>query len=135
MDRIDFDQFGHCVVCHKNMVVKKVVSGKVIDFFLPEYSETEYLLNDGSKMRVAICNDCKVNLNPEHNDKVMDCVKKGWQVEVDSFEHWTKEKKQAHMEVYLKKDIVARSEGHKQEYLDRQLEEYKIRKTKEAKRC
>ena len=122
---IDFDKFGHCVVCHKNMLIEQAIDGKVQQRFTTDYSETEYLLNDGSKMRVAICIDCKENLTDKDIPKIMSCVKKGWEVEVKDLKHWDEEKKKDYLDRYSKKEIVIQSENIPEDILEIKLKEYK----------
>lgn len=80
----NIDSFGHCVVCHKNLLTKKVVGDKVVDMFLPIYNETFFLLNTGSQMQVTICTPCKssIDLSDDkiHNN-IMEAVYKGWELE------------------------------------------------------
>ena len=80
----DIDRFGHCVICHKNLLIKRIVDGKEVDMFMPIYSETKFLLNTGSEMSVTICKPCKEtnDLNdPIVKDNIMQAVYKGWELE------------------------------------------------------
>lgn len=80
----DIDKFGHCVICHKNLITKRVVDGKVEDMFLPEYGHTFFLLEDGSQMQVTMCKPCQSQnelTDPEVHKNVMDAVIKGWTLE------------------------------------------------------
>ena len=118
------DEFGHCIVCHKNMLVEEVIDGKVQKRFTPEYTEAQFLLNDKSKMRVAICQPCKNSLKEEHYNEVMQCVIAGWQKQVDVLP-WSKEKKQSHMDKYSKLRIVTNSENVQPDVLEHKFNQYK----------
>lgn len=109
---MDWDEHGHCVICHKNMIYEQIIDGKPQKRYAPDYTEKEFTLDDGSRMRVAMCLSDAEKLTPKDNKKVMDCVIKGWDRETDKlaesplFPHWNKERKDKHMEVYRKKKIV-----------------------------
>ena len=121
MDNID--RYGHCVTCHKSMMVERAVDGKVIPMFTPDYAETEFLLVDGSKMRVAICKPCKEHVDLA-SDKVkgyvMEAVINGWQLEVDSLvkdekrPEWDVDRGKKHMARYSALKIECPSEGLEQ---------------------
>ena len=84
MNTDDIDKFGHCVICHRYLLTRKVVDGKIVDMFLPIYDETFFLLNNGSQMQVTICKPCKqiTNLSdPIVHDNIMRAVQKGWILE------------------------------------------------------
>ena len=55
----EFDRFGHCIICHKNMTIEEVIDGRVQVRFTPDYDEKEVLLSDNSKMRIVTCKECK----------------------------------------------------------------------------
>lgn len=114
---IDYDLHGHCVNCHKNMIYDQVIDEKVQKRYAPDYTEKEFLLEDGSRMRVALCLTCANDIKPKDHKKIMDCVIKGWDKETDElvksplFPHWTQEHKDKHMEQYSKKKIVGVIDG------------------------
>lgn len=122
-DDIDFDLHGHCVKCHEDMSYEEVIDGVMTKRLGPDYQEIEYMLNDGSRMRVAICRGCKELLKDDDNEKkeIMDCVYKGWVHELKSYSHWSHEKKQNHLEVYSKKTIVSRTKGLGKDLLKKKL--------------
>ena len=80
---IDYDKYGHCVLCHKKMIVERVVGEEVVRMFTPEKKRIEFLLNDGSSMGVSICKWCDEKLNPNDFNKVMGSVYKGWEIETE----------------------------------------------------
>lgn len=104
----NIDKFGHCCVCHKNLLTKRVVDGHVIDMFLPEYDDTVFLLNNGSQMQITICKNCKEisDLSDEKlHQNIMEACMKGWELETkmlvadEKQPDWTEE----HGEKYLDK--------------------------------
>lgn len=80
----DIDKYGHCVICHKNLLSKRVVDEKIVDMFLPIYDHTFFMLNDGSQMQVTICKPCKNSIDltdiDVHKD-IMESVQKGWDLD------------------------------------------------------
>ena len=116
----NIDKYGHCAICHNNLMVERVSDGKVINMFTPDKDETEFLLDDGSRMRISICRPCKLTI--DFNDKkvidnIMEAVINGWQLEVDTLvadekrPEWTPERAKNHMKVYKEKNILFHSEN------------------------
>jgi hypothetical protein len=122
--KLTYDAYGHCVVCHRNLIYEQVIGQKVTKRFSVDYAETEYLLDDKSKMRVAICKPCKSVITDEDSKKVMDCVKAGWAEEVKTL-NWSAEKKTAYLKEYNKREIVCISENVPKDILVKKHEEYK----------
>lgn len=125
--KIDFDRYGHCVLCHKNMLIEQVVGQKVIKRFTADYQETEFLLDDKSKMRVAICKKCKDKLTDGDTTRIMDSVKKGWEKELETLD-WSEEKKKNYLEGYSKKQILCNSEGIPTDIIEKKHKEFLERK-------
>ena len=125
---VDFDKFGYCVKCHARLITTKVIEGVEKTVFLPERAETQFLLDDGSKMRVCICIHCKDKLQVGDYKEIMKSVVKGWEKEIENFPHWSTERKIEYIKTYSKKEIVAKSEG-----LDNYTLEDKMKKFKEKK--
>jgi hypothetical protein len=121
---MDWDKFGHCVMCHKNMLVKQIVGQKEIMRFTPEYTEGEFLLDDGSKMNVALCKSCKENMTEKDEEKIMDCVIRGWEQEIKECD-WTPEKQKDYMDRYSKLKIVCNSENKPKDVLENKLKAHK----------
>lgn len=75
------DEYGHCCLCHKNLIVPRVVGGEQIMMLTPEFDQTEFIISNNSRMVVCMCRTCKstVDLNNTivHN-KIMESVKLGW---------------------------------------------------------
>lgn len=135
MSFLGYDRYGHCIRCDKYMVTSKVLydskEGKMKETrtFTPDHTEAEFLLDDGSKMRVCVCTTCNLLINDSDNDRMMKKVIKGWRHEVEGLD-WSKEAKKSHMERYSKKKIVCNAKGKKQEQLDKKLLHFVNKKEK-----
>ncbi len=121
MNRLDkIDRFGHCCLCARNLLTKKVIDGKVQDIWVPEYGEAIFLLNDGSKMQVTICKICQNThelTDPAVHKDIMDAVMKGWELETKkltteggetpegNFIRWSKENGEKYLKHMAKKAI------------------------------
>lgn len=124
MDAINWDSFGHCVICHKNMAFKQVIGMKETYRFAPEYCEGEFLLSDFSKMKVALCRTCKATITVEQYPIIMDCVVRGWKQELDR-SNWTQARKDEYIDKYSKLVIICDAEGVSKEVLLEKYQEYK----------
>ena len=124
---IDYDKHGHCVICHEDMLYTEVIDNKPQKRLGPLYSEIEYLLDDGSKMRVAICLNCKNDIKDDGEEKVRvrDCVFKGWKNEVKDIKTWDKKRKDDYLKKYGKLKIVSRSDGVESDVLSKRLKKFK----------
>jgi len=113
------DRYGHCVTCGKNMLIEQVIDGKSEERLSAEYEEVQYLLDDGSRMRVAICRKCKSEGKHDDTKKVMQTVVNGWKKEVDDLvadnkkPDWTKERGEKHMKKYSSLAIATDIKGVK----------------------
>jgi hypothetical protein len=125
-DDIDFDLHGHCVKCHEDMSIVEIIDGKPERRLTGKYMEEEYLLNDGSNMRVAICKDCQGKLKDDEEERIsiMTCVYTGWEHELKNYSHWSNEKKVNHLKVYKKKAIVTRTRGLGKDLLQKRLKKF-----------
>ena len=126
--RIDYDKFGHCVKCHKHLQIEKVIDGKLQIVFVPEKTEEELLLSDGSRMRVTICKSCKEGLTDEGLEVVMNSVVKGWEKEVEGLNHWSKDKKADYITNYSKKEAVCKATNMPVDVLEKKLAKFKKEK-------
>lgn len=75
------DSYGNCVICHSNLLVPRVVGGKQIMHFTPDFDQTEFVISNKSKMVVCMCRHCKSKKdlsNPDIQKEVMESVKLGW---------------------------------------------------------
>lgn len=116
LDRID--RFGHCVICAENLLVKRVVDGKLIEMFKPIYDHTFFLLNTASQMQVTVCKVCKekFDLNdPEIQKDIMAACYKGWELETkikvdEKEEPWTEELRDKLLDERVKLSIDCHSE-------------------------
>ena len=135
-DAIDWDSFGHCCLCHKNMAFKQVVGMKEVQRFSPEYCEAEFMLNDNSKMKVALCQPCKDSITEKDYPRIEDSVIRGWEQEITQL-GWSEPRKKEYMDRYSQIKIVCDSEDKHNDHLKEKMQVYKtninIEKLKEAK--
>jgi len=123
MERVD--KYGHCICCSKMLIEERVVDNKVVPMFTAEHSETEFLLTDGSRMRVCICKPCKESRDlstPQIKEEIMSCVLNGWKLEAKalvegvkkedgSVVKWSECQAKEYIEEYSKKEIDCHCEG------------------------
>jgi len=65
-----------CRNCGKLLQTTQYVDRQIVTRLTPDYRETQYVMSDGSKMRVAVCQEC---LKGEvSQDKIIKTVKKDW---------------------------------------------------------
>src|SRR5574343_1394467 len=102
---INYDKYGHCVCCHENMIYKQIIDGREEERASPRLDNAQFLLNDGSKMRVCICRNCLFMLDENDYEGIMDCVYNGWEREVNSFD-WDDAKKEDYLNKLRSKSIV-----------------------------
>lgn len=80
------DLYGHCCLCHNNMILNRVVGGKMIKMFSPDYDSTQFVLNNKSKCNVSMCKPCKSNNDlhdPKIQEDIMQSLIAGWKLEQD----------------------------------------------------
>lgn len=143
MNTDNIDRFGHCVVCHKNLIVKRVVDNQVVEMFLPIHDHTDFMLNNGSVMKVCICKPCKASAelsNPVVHSNIMEAVNKGWELETkmlvanEKEVQWTEEYGQSYLNKMRELDIDTHADGlDKQVLVDKSVKlskEFKIEKDK-----
>ena len=111
MTNPNIDKFGHCVICHKNLLITQVIEDRVQTRFTADKNEEIYLMNDGSKMRVSICTPCKDKLNGTEFSSVMESVFNGWKLELEDYDHWDKEKKESYLKKYSELEIISHTRG------------------------
>lgn len=127
---MDFDKFGYCVLCGKNMLIEQVIGGKVERRFTAEHGEMEVLLDDGSRMRICMCKKCKVKVSKKDFSRIMDKVKNGWKNEIEDLK-WTAEKKQKYFDRYGSLEIVVKCGTKPDDILETEIVSY--REEKKAK--
>lgn len=106
------------------MLTEQVVDGRVIQRFIPEYTEEEFLLDNGSRMRVAMCKSCQINLSDKDYNDIMQCVIKGWGKELEN-NTWSKERKEQYHNDYYKLKIIMKSQHKTNDELKKELEDFK----------
>lgn len=133
----NIDKYGHCVVCHKGLLIERVVDGKAVKIFSPDKEESEFLLDDGSRMRVCICRGCKkdVDLSNEDTQKIiMEAVINGWDLEVKSLVEdnkkpdWDSKRGKEYMDVYKKRNIVLYADKVEKHVIANRIENIKKEK-------
>ena len=126
---IDYDKYGHCAFCHRYLLIEKVIDGKIELVHHPDYSEEQFLLDDGSRMRVPLCKKCKPNFTEKDHPKLMASVIKGWATEVQYLKHWTDEMRKKYIDRYSKKFILMKSTGVRSEVTDEVFRKHKEKKS------
>lgn len=109
---IDYDKPGHCCKCHQEIAEfggSDSNGNMTIIRMKGNASETEFVMSDGSKMRVAMCLSCKDTLMPEDAVDIMDSVISGWEHE-HKFLPWSNEKKATYMAKYSQLEIMDRND-------------------------
>lgn len=133
MPRPNIDVFGQCIECGCTMIEKKMINGQMQTVFTAQRGEVEYLLDDGSKMRVAMCKSDIEKLDGTELDYVMGAVVKGWQHELETYSKWDQEKKDKYMKKYGNLSIVTRSDNKEEDVVKKHFKEYKGKKVKKEK--
>ena len=91
------------------MIITQIIDNVPTKRFSIDYGEVEYILDNGSKMRVAICKNCKVDLKDKDTKEVMECVKRGWKKELESLHNWSEDKKADYIQRYDKLSIIGKT--------------------------
>lgn len=99
----DYDRFGYCVLCSKQLIVKEFIDGIEQMRNTPEHNEVEVLLSDNSKMRICVCKTCTPTV-ADNLPLIMDKVLKGWEHSIIE-DNWSLEKRVAYMDKYSKLSI------------------------------
>jgi predicted molibdopterin-dependent oxidoreductase YjgC len=121
---MDFDKFGHCILCSKCLLIEQVIGGRVERRFTAEHDEVEVLLDDGSRMRICTCRKCKKEMGKKDYNKIMEKVRNGWHREIDDL-RWDAEKKKKYFDRYGSLQIVTKSDSKPDDILDRALVAHK----------
>ena len=134
MPRPNIDVFGNCIMCGTNMIEERVIDGGKKIVFKANRDETTYLLDDGSRMRVAMCRKDKEGLDGTETDYVMKSVIRGWQHELETYSKWSQDKKDKYMSIYGKKRIVIRTDNKEDDAVKKHFHEFKVKDKKEKKK-
>jgi len=134
---MDFDKDGHCIECHKNMRIERVIEGKVILMFTGDKREINFLLNDGSNMRITICSTCLSIYNKSSNKekkeidkRMMQCAYKGWEYDVqllvndENKKTWDNEKGQKYLSIYKQLSIVTKIDRKNPSMIEKEYKKY-----------
>ena len=104
------DRYGHCVKCARNLLLPRIVGGKEVMMFTPEFDQTEFVISNKSKMVVCMCKTCKASVDltdPDVQSDIMDSVKAGWDMEMGVVGLNKPEAKEDIKELKVKKDVRA----------------------------
>jgi hypothetical protein len=112
------------------MIEDKMINGRMQTVFTAQRGEVEYLLDDGSKMRVAMCIDDIAKLDGTETEYIMSAVKRGWQHELETYSKWGQDQKDKYMERYGKLVIVTRTDNKSDDAVKRHFKEHKVKKEK-----
>ena len=107
------DTFGHCIRCHRNLILEKVINNEWKKVLAPDYSQVQVELDDGSKMRVVMCLGCQESYEDKHHDNMMKAVILGWQNEIDNNPLWNDDMKKNYMKRYGKLKIKSKVKDYK----------------------
>lgn len=132
MNEIIPDEFGKCIKCHKSLLENKFYGNSWHQGFSGDYTTTELLLDDGSKMKVVICQKCKESLEDKDLEGIMKSVVIGWEKELEKL-NWSEERKKAYMYKYSKLEPVCVSENKPILVLDEKLNLFRDKKLKSLK--
>lgn len=69
------------------------------------YTEVEMNLNNNSRMKIAVCLDCKDKIFKEDRKAIMDAIKAGWKTE-QVRDGWTQDKMDAYEATFGGLEIV-----------------------------
>lgn len=133
-DKANIDRFGHCVVCHKAMIITQIIDEKEQVRFTPDYDTTQFLLDNGSMMKVAICKSCKNDVTENDYNIIMEAVINGWDLETRYLVKdpkkslWDEARRKKYMDEYSKRKIIFYAEGKPKDVVDKKLKEYKKEK-------
>jgi hypothetical protein len=121
---IDYDLFGHCVLCHKYMLTQAVIDCQVINRFDDTFREGMVVLSDGSPMRISLCDCCYDNYTEEDYEKMYASILKGWEVEMKANPKFDDERIKNYMDRYNKKKIIFDTRGLTQAQIEKRVKEY-----------
>jgi hypothetical protein len=109
---IRYDFPGLCSLCHDEIAEfgAKLPNGRyTILRWKHTKEEITLQLDNGSKMRVAVCSTCFNKFKPEDCEQLMTSVIEGWSMEVrDCCPDWTADRRRLHMEEYSKREVTGR---------------------------
>lgn len=73
-----------CYLCNAPMLLERVIDGKLEKVLHPEHDETEFFINNGSRMPVIVCLSCQKSADLNSQDvhqTIMNNVIDGWKQE------------------------------------------------------
>jgi len=128
---IDRDKFGCCIKCHKYLLREVIDRGRVVMAPTPDADSEMLLLNDGSRMRVSMCRECKQGLKDSDLPYLMDAALQGWEWETDQLvedpnnPEWDEVKKKKHMDHQRKLKAITRPSGLSKIEISKRVKKFK----------
>lgn len=114
---IDYAFPGLCALCHTEICEfngSDELGRPRIVRLKGNFREATFWLDDGSRMKVSLCDTCDPddgNLDANQMLDLLESEINGWQAEVDNL-IWPEEKKRKHMKEYSKRFFVEREDKH-----------------------
>lgn len=105
---IDYAFPGLCSYCHSEIAYFEgsLPNGSPkITRFKANCNSRTMKLDDGSSMRIMLCNDC-VDIKPDDIQYLMESEINGWQADVNKNDKMNSEEKLDYMEKYSKRTII-----------------------------
>lgn len=141
------DQIGHCVKCHKNLIVHAYVNidstgtGELISktgekkmykvkMPSPLYDTNNFALSDGSIMTCCICKNCKSKLTEADHQYIFESVFNGWKAEmvymarnIKFYPDYKDDVAKSHLESQAQKKILFNTHGLSEQIIKTKFEE------------
>lgn len=89
-----------CYICNKHLLQERSFGGSISEMLHPEHCQTEFVLNNGSRMPVVICITCRDKSDLDTalvQSEIMNNIIDGWQQEQDFL---------------LEKEIITKQQAH-----------------------
>jgi hypothetical protein len=110
--KVDCDFPGLCALCHTEVAefegshpngIPKISRLK------GNFHSFDVMLDDGSRMSVALCTDCFFDIKPEDMKTIMGNVIRGWDKEMNVVK-WPEQKKDSYIDRYSERYITNRAD-------------------------
>ena len=109
--KVDYAFPGLCSLCFTEIAEfegSNSLGRPIITKLKGNFREITVLLDDNSKMKVSLCEDCFENIKPEDMGELMENEINGWQKEVDANPKFEAQKKLDYMDKYSERKITTR---------------------------
>lgn len=106
---------GLCSLCHHEIAEfnGSHSNGKpIVVKIKPNFRKAEVILDDGSHMTVALCDECFDSIGPESMQELMESEINGWNhdVKVSLRDKWSKDEKDRYLAYYSSRYITNRAD-------------------------